>query len=40
MKLEQRVKRVDPIEGVKGSDDYLAVMRRNLDALATALDCA
>ncbi|HEX2418664.1 MAG TPA: zinc ABC transporter substrate-binding protein, partial [Micromonosporaceae bacterium] len=33
---------LDPLEGLKpGSrDDYFSVMRRNLDTLRTALDCA
>ncbi|GAA1772410.1 metal ABC transporter substrate-binding protein [Luedemannella helvata] len=33
---------LDPIEGLdpnSGTDDYLSVMRRNLDTLVTALDC-
>jgi zinc transport system substrate-binding protein len=33
---------LDPIEGLAadhGTDDYLSVMRRNLDTLVTALDC-
>ncbi len=33
---------LDPIEGLDpnaGTDDYLSVMRRNLDTLVTALDC-
>ena len=30
---------LDPIEGVRGSDDYLSVMRRNTAALHTALGC-
>jgi len=31
---------LDPVEGVKDGDDYLAVMRRNLDALTKGLGCA
>jgi zinc transport system substrate-binding protein len=30
---------LDPIEGVRNSDDYLTVMRRNLGSLRRALDC-
>jgi zinc transport system substrate-binding protein len=30
---------LDPIEGVRGADDYLTVMRRNLGSLRRALDC-
>jgi zinc transport system substrate-binding protein len=30
---------LDPIEGVRGSDDYLSVMRRNAAALHDALGC-
>lgn len=30
---------LDPIESVRGADDYPAVMRRNLAALRTALGC-
>ncbi|HUR50513.1 MAG TPA: metal ABC transporter substrate-binding protein [Mycobacteriales bacterium] len=31
---------LDPIESVRGSDDYLVVMRRNADTLRTALRCS
>jgi zinc transport system substrate-binding protein len=31
---------LDPIEGVRGSDDYLSVMRRNTATLHEALGCA
>jgi zinc transport system substrate-binding protein len=37
-----RAEVLDPIEGLAaddGTDDYLSVMRRNLDTLVTALDC-
>jgi zinc transport system substrate-binding protein len=30
---------LDPVEGVKGSDDYLTVQQRNVAALRTALGC-
>jgi zinc transport system substrate-binding protein len=30
---------LDPVEGVRSPDDYLAVMHRNLDTLVTALGC-
>lgn len=30
---------LDPVEGVKEGDDYLSVMRRNLDALTQGLGC-
>lgn len=31
---------LDPVEGVRGSDTYFTVMRRNLAALRRALECA
>jgi zinc transport system substrate-binding protein len=31
---------LDPIESVRGSDDYLSVMRRNTETLRTALGCS
>jgi zinc transport system substrate-binding protein len=31
---------LDPVEGARDGDDYLSIMRRNADALHTALGCA